>query len=63
MTLHDGIRTSEIGFALIAVAGGVFVLSELGEMWRQSASLVAGACLAVGAVLVIVALHWGHVGL
>ena len=63
ITVHNGIRLAEVGSALTAVAGAAIVLAVLVPAARRASGLVAGIALAAGAVLVIVALHWGHFGL
>jgi hypothetical protein len=63
ITVHGGIRLAELGFLLTAVAGAAIVLAVLAPAMRTAAALIAGAALAAGSVLVIVALHWGHFGL
>jgi hypothetical protein len=62
LTHHNGIRLAEVGFALGAIAGGVLALGSLAPAGRRAGNLLAGVALAVGSVLLIVAVHWGHVG-
>lgn len=59
---HTGIRLAEVGFALAAVAGGLLVLGAVTPFGRRAGNLFGGACLAAGAVLAIVAVHWHHFG-
>jgi hypothetical protein len=62
LTHHGGIRIAEVGFLLQAVAGAVFASRAFTRIGRGTANLVGGACLALGAVLLIVATHWGRFG-
>jgi hypothetical protein len=62
LTHHNGIRLAEVGFALSAIAGGVLALGALSPVGRRTGNLIGGVALAVGSVLLIVAVHWGHVG-
>jgi len=62
LTHHNGIRLAELGFALAAVAGGILAFAALAPGGRRAGNLLAGLALAVGSVLLIVAVHWGHVG-
>jgi hypothetical protein len=59
ITHHNGIRLAELGFLLAAVAGGLIFVGALTPRSRV-ANLLAGAALAVGAVLVIIAIRKGH---
>jgi hypothetical protein len=56
---RSGIRIAEVGFALVAVAGAILVVGPFTRLARRS-TILAGIALAVGGVLVIVAVHWGH---
>jgi hypothetical protein len=61
ITKQNGIRLGELGFLLGAVAGGLIALGAimpLGRAW----TFLAGASLAGGSVLLIIATHWGHFG-
>jgi hypothetical protein len=63
LTDHTGIRLAEVGFLLMAFAG--FWLAAAGLAWfglSKTRSIVAGVALATGAVLLIIATHWGHFG-
>lgn len=62
LTQHNGVRLAEVGFALAAIAGGLLFLGAMTPFGRKSGDLLGGACLAAGAVLVIIAIHWGHFG-
>jgi hypothetical protein len=61
ITPHTGIRLAELGFLLGAVAGGLFFLGALMPTGRV-VNLLAGAALAGGSVLLIIATRWGHFG-
>jgi hypothetical protein len=49
-----------VGFALAAVAGGVLALGAITPFGRKAGELTGGLALAAGAVLLVVAVHWGH---
>ena len=58
---HTGVRVAEIGFALIAIAGALFAVAPVTRFGRPGA-VAAGVVLAAGAVIVIIAIHWGYFG-
>lgn len=63
LTDHTGLRLAEVGFLLMAFAG--FWLAAASIAWfklSNTKSIVAGIALASGAVLLIIAAHWGHFG-
>jgi hypothetical protein len=62
LTHHDGIRLAELGLALTAIAGVAFFFSALVPERAKPGVLVAGGTLAVGAVLILIAVHWGRFG-
>jgi hypothetical protein len=62
LTRHNGIRVAELGLALAAVAGIAFVFSAIAPLGRKPGTLLGGIALAAGAVLVLVAVHWGKFG-
>ena len=69
MDHHTGVVIAEVGFLLMLIAGIWFAASEipLFKMARvrnkcQARKIVAGAALAVGGLLLIIAVHWGHFG-
>jgi hypothetical protein len=62
LTQHNGIRIAEVGFALVAVGGGLMVLGGLTPAGRRVGNVFGGLALAAGGVLLIVATHWGHFG-
>jgi hypothetical protein len=61
ITQHSGVRLAEVGFVLAAVAGAALALGAVTPFGRRSGNLVGGLALAAGSILVIVAVHWGHV--
>jgi hypothetical protein len=63
MSHHAGVIVAEVGFLLILIAGIWLVSSELPIFKAPKARrAVAGSALAVGALLLIIATHWGHFG-
>jgi hypothetical protein len=62
ITQRNGIRIAEVGFALVAVAGGLLVLGGLAPSGRRVGALLGGLALAAGGVVLIIATHWGHFG-
>jgi hypothetical protein len=63
ITEHGGIRLAEVGFLLIGFAGVWLVAAQIPQLRLGAArTVVAGAALAVGALLLIIATHWGHFG-
>ena len=62
MTKHMGIRYEEIGF-LVAGAGGVLIaFGNMMPLGRRSGSMLGGILIAVGMVLAIIGVHYGHLG-
>lgn len=61
---HAGVRTAEIGFLLILIAGVWLVAAETldPQRRRRFRTTVAGSLLATAGILLIVAAHWGHFG-
>ncbi len=62
MSVHSGIRFAEVGFLLMLIAGVWLAADSVLPRLRLpgSRTAVAGVLIAVGAVLVIIAIHWGH---
>jgi hypothetical protein len=60
---QTGIRLAEVAFLLILIAGVWIIASEIQLVkWHRFRMIVAGACLAVSGILLIVATHWGQFG-
>ena len=59
---QTSIRIAELGFALMAITGGLVFLAVFLPGPRRPLVATASACLAAGAVLVIIATHWGTFG-
>jgi hypothetical protein len=63
LSSHTGVRLAEVGFLLIVIAGVWLVAAEIPKFkLRRTRTIVAGAALAVGGVLLIIATRWGHFG-
>jgi hypothetical protein len=63
LTHHNGIRIAELGFAVAAVGGALLAFGALSpRAGGRGVTVLAGLALAAGAILVIVAAHWGHFG-
>jgi hypothetical protein len=58
---HTGIRLAEVGFLLILFAGVWLVGAQIPQLRLGTArTIVAGVALAVGGLLLIIAVHWGR---
>jgi hypothetical protein len=62
LTDRTGLRLAEVGFLLAAIAGALLGFGAVTRAGARTANLVAGLALAAGAVLLIIAAHWGHFG-
>ena len=64
VTQRMGERLAEIGFLLMVVAGLWYAAAQRPRTFRVPAArrTVSGIALALGAVLLLVAVHWGHFG-
>jgi hypothetical protein len=64
ITHHSALRLAEVAFLLILIAGVWLVFAELWDpaRWGKFRTIVAGICLAVAGLLLIVATHWGNFG-
>ena len=60
--VQTSIRIAEVGFALAAIAGGLVFLAAMLPAQRKPLAAAGGLALAAGAVLVIIATHWGVYG-
>ena len=56
---HSTVRIEELGYLLGAVAGAVLLLSAMTPLVKRAGQALAGLALAVGSVLLVVALHFG----
>ena len=62
-THHTGVRIAEVGFLFMAVAGIWFAAAQTPNFrFLGGRMIVASIALAIGALLLIVATHWGHFG-
>jgi hypothetical protein len=59
-TRHTGVRIAEVGFLFILLAGAW--LAAASRPKASTLRIVGGVGLALGALLVIIAIHWGHFG-
>ncbi len=60
---HSSNRLAEVGFLLFLIAGVWLVAAEvLDAKWTRFRLSVSGALIAVGSILLIVVLHYGHFG-
>ena len=62
MTRHMGIRYEELGFLVAAVGGVLIAFGNAMPLGRRSGSMLGGLALAVGMVLAVAAVHYGHLG-
>ena len=55
---------AEVGFLLILIAGVWLASAEIlnSAKWRKFRTIVAGICLAIAGLLLIIAAHWGQFG-
>lgn len=61
MSAHSGVRFAEVGYLLLLIAGVWFAAASVPQLrFASGRNAVAGLCLAAGAVLLIIATHWGH---
>ena len=61
MDHHTGVVIAEVGFLLMLIAGVWFAASEIPPFkMARARKIIAGAALAVGGLLLIIAVHWGH---
>ena len=63
LTHHTGVRLAEIGFLLILIAGVWLAAAQIPRFkLAATRTIVAGVLLAIGGLLLIIAVHWGHFG-
>ena len=63
LSIATGRKLAEVGFLLMVIAGIWLAAAQI-PIFRfpRGRTIVAGVALAVGGVLLIVAVHWGHFG-
>jgi hypothetical protein len=61
-TRHTGIRLAEVGFLIFFLGGAWLASAQIPRLRIGSLRFIGGAALALGALLLIVAIHWGHFG-
>ena len=60
---HTGLRLAEVGFLLILFAGIWLAAAQVPKFkFATGRTIVAGVALALAGLLLIIAIHWGHVG-
>jgi hypothetical protein len=60
---RTGVRLAEVGFLLALIAGVWLTAAQIPQLkFATARTIVAGAALAAGGVLLVVATHWGHFG-
>jgi hypothetical protein len=56
------VRIAEVGFLVILLGGAWMAAASVRNFKAGTLRVVGGLGLAAGAVLVIIAIHWGHFG-
>jgi hypothetical protein len=60
---QTGVRLAEVGFLLVLFAGVWLATAHVPRFKLGTArTIVAGVALAIGGLLLIIAVHWGHFG-
>ena len=60
---RTGIRLAEVGFLLLLFAGVWLTAAQIPSFkFGAARTIVAGVALAIGALLLIIATHWGQFG-
>jgi hypothetical protein len=62
ITVHNGIRVAEVGLALGAIGSALLAMGSAVPFGRRGGGFLGGWLMAIGFVLVIVAVHWGKFG-
>lgn len=63
MTHHSSLRLAEIGFLLMLIAGVWLAAAQVPRLgFAHGRTIVAGILIAAGALLEIIAIHWGTFG-
>lgn len=61
LTHHTGIRLAEVGFLLFVFGGLWLAASRIpGFKLGETRTFIAGVAVAIGAVLILIAIHWAH---
>jgi len=61
VTKHNGLRIAEVGFLLMVFSGVWFAAADIPRFGlNRTRGIVAGGALALGGLLVIFAIHYGH---
>ena len=56
-------RLAEVGFLLVLIAGVWLTVAHVPQLKLPAVrASVAGALLAIGGLLLVIATHWGHFG-
>ena len=61
-TRHTGVRLAELGFLFILLAGAWLASAQISKVKDGTLRVVGGVAFALGGLLVIIAIHWGHFG-
>ena len=62
-SLQTGRRLAEVGFLLVLLAGIWLVAAQIPRLrLGRARTIVAGAALAIGGMLLIIAVRWGRFG-
>ena len=62
ITRHTGIRLAEVGFLIILFGGAWLASAQIPRLKIGTLKFIGGGALALGAIFLIVAIHWGHFG-
>jgi hypothetical protein len=63
LTHQTGVRLAEVGFLLMLIAGVWLAAAQVPAFkFATGRTIVSGIALAIGALLLIIAAHWGHFG-
>ena len=62
LTHRTGLRFAEVGFVLILFAGAWMTAAQIPRLKVGTLRIVGGVALALGALLLIIAIHWAHFG-
>jgi uncharacterized protein YjeT (DUF2065 family) len=62
LTHHTGIRLVEVGLVFFLLAGAWMASAQVSRWKPNALRVIAGVALVLGAVLVLIAVHWAHFG-